>query len=90
MTMPARQLVQEPAATVAAHRPARTAMGKAMLNAMSVDVEDYFQVQAFADTIDRRDWDRLPCRVERNVDRLLGMFDAAGVKWISDHPRVRQ
>ena len=49
------------------------------VNAMSVDVEDYFQVQAFAGTIDRKDWDALPCRVERNVDRLLGIFDEAGV-----------
>ena len=49
-------------------------------NAMSVDVEDYFQVQAFAGTIDRASWDTLPCRVERNVDRLLQIFDEAGIK----------
>ncbi|MEQ9642001.1 MAG: DUF3473 domain-containing protein [Alphaproteobacteria bacterium] len=47
---------------------------------MSVDVEDYFQVHAFSQNIDRADWDSLPCRVERNVDLLLGMFDEAGVK----------
>ncbi len=47
---------------------------------MSVDVEDYFQVQAFAHCIDRADWDRIPCRVEANVDRLLGQFDRAGVR----------
>ncbi len=45
-------------------------------NAMTVDVEDYFQVQAFTDIIDRSDWERLPCRVECNVDRLLALFDA--------------
>jgi polysaccharide deacetylase family protein (PEP-CTERM system associated) len=39
--------------------------------AMSVDVEDYFQVQAFADLVDRSAWDRYPTRVERNVDDLL-------------------
>jgi polysaccharide deacetylase family protein (PEP-CTERM system associated) len=50
------------------------------INAMSVDVEDYFQVQAFADKISRADWDGLPCRVERNVDRLLALFADAGVK----------
>lgn len=44
------------------------------LNAMTVDVEDYFQVQAFADNIARDRWDSIPCRVERNVDRLLEMF----------------
>jgi polysaccharide deacetylase family protein (PEP-CTERM system associated) len=50
------------------------------VNAMSVDVEDYFQVQAFADKISRADWDRMPCRVERNIDRLLALFADAGVK----------
>jgi polysaccharide deacetylase family protein (PEP-CTERM system associated) len=46
-----------------------------MRNALSIDVEDYFQVSAFAGHIDRADWDRLPCRVERNVDRILGLLD---------------
>jgi len=45
-----------------------------VINALSVDVEDYFQVSAFASCVDRADWDRLPCRVERNVDRLLELF----------------
>jgi polysaccharide deacetylase family protein (PEP-CTERM system associated) len=66
----------------------------APVNAMSVDVEDYFQVQAFANSISRRDWDTLPCRVERNVDRLLSLFSDAGIKatfftlgWIAErHP----
>jgi polysaccharide deacetylase family protein (PEP-CTERM system associated) len=50
------------------------------LNAMSVDVEDYFQVQAFAGHIARGDWDALPCRVDRNVNLLLDMFAEAGIK----------
>jgi polysaccharide deacetylase family protein (PEP-CTERM system associated) len=50
------------------------------VNAMSVDVEDYFQVQAFANSISRADWATLPCRVERNVDRLLTLFSEAGIK----------
>ena len=58
----------------------QTMPGTPMLNAMSVDVEDYFQVQAFADSIARKNWDSLPCRVERNVDRLLEIFGAANVK----------
>jgi polysaccharide deacetylase family protein (PEP-CTERM system associated) len=53
---------------------------KAITNAMTVDVEDYFQVSAFEGAIDRSQWDRLPCRVERNTDRILALFDAAGVK----------
>ncbi|HRZ01854.1 MAG TPA: DUF3473 domain-containing protein [Burkholderiaceae bacterium] len=45
-----------------------------VVNALSIDVEDWFQVSAFAPHIDRADWDRLPCRVERNVDRLLELL----------------
>jgi len=51
-----------------------------IVNAMTVDVEDYFQVQAFANHINRTDWDNLDCRVERNTDLILELFDAAGVK----------
>lgn len=50
------------------------------VNAMSVDVEDWFQVSAFEGHIDRADWDRLACRIPANVERILGMFDEAGVK----------
>lgn len=49
-------------------------------NAMTVDVEDYFQVSAFEPYIDRTDWDAQECRVERNVDRILELFDRHGVK----------
>jgi polysaccharide deacetylase family protein (PEP-CTERM system associated) len=48
-------------------------------NAMTVDVEDYFQVQAFAHCIDRAEWQRMAPRVEANVDRILEQFAAAGV-----------
>jgi polysaccharide deacetylase family protein (PEP-CTERM system associated) len=48
-------------------------------NAMTVDVEDWFQVQAFAGTIDRADWDSLERRVEANTARILDMFAEAGV-----------
>ena len=51
-----------------------------MLNALSVDVEDWFQVGAFENTISRQDWDRLPHRVERNSDAVLALFDEAGIK----------
>lgn len=49
-------------------------------NVMSVDVEDYFQVGAFERTISRNDWERWPCRVEANVERILDLFDRHGVK----------
>ena len=49
-------------------------------NVMSVDVEDYFQVGAFEHTISRNDWERWPCRVEANVERILALFEHHGVK----------
>ena len=55
-------------------------MNTQLLNAMSVDVEDYFQVQAFFGSIDRSDWDNIPTRVERNTERVMELFDGAGVK----------
>ena len=51
-----------------------------ILNALTVDVEDYFQVSAFAENIDRRDWDKHPLRVENNTRRLLDLFDEREVK----------
>ena len=51
-----------------------------MRNAMTVDVEDYFQVQAFAHCIDRSDWATFPARVDGNCHRILDQFDAAGIK----------
>ena len=44
-------------------------------NALTIDVEDYFQVSAFAPYIERSHWDQRPCRVEQNVNRILGMLD---------------
>lgn len=65
-----------------------------MLNALSVDVEDWFQVGAFESVIARESWDRLPRRVERNSEAVLDLFDRAGVKgtfftlgWVAErHP----
>jgi polysaccharide deacetylase family protein (PEP-CTERM system associated) len=51
-----------------------------MLNALSVDVEDWFQVGAFETVIARESWDGLEQRVERNADAVLALFDEAGVK----------
>lgn len=53
---------------------------KSIRNAMTVDVEDYFQVQAFAHRIDRKAWDAFPSRVDLNTNRILDQFAAAGVK----------
>ena len=68
----------------------------AIVNALSVDVEDYFQVQALSDAYDRDRWEHCESRVERNTDALLEIFADAGVKgtfftlgWIAErHPRL--
>ena len=49
----------------------------AIVNPLTVDVEDYFQVSAFASRIARNDWDAMPCRIERNIDRILKLFSDA-------------
>ncbi len=51
-----------------------------IINALTIDVEDYFQVSAFAAHIDRADWDQCECRVARNVGRILNLLDEQGVK----------
>lgn len=52
----------------------------AITNAFTVDVEDYFQVSAFAPYIARDEWNRRECRVEANIDRILGLLDDRGVQ----------
>ena len=53
---------------------------RAIVNALTIDVEDYFQVSAFAEHIARRDWDTLPCRVEQNIERILALLAESDVK----------
>lgn len=65
-------------------------------NAMTVDVEDYFHVSAFAKRIRPEDWDTFESRVERNTQRILDLFDAAGTTstffvlgWVAErHPQL--
>lgn len=52
----------------------------AIRNAMTIDVEDYFQVSAFAPYIARSDWDGRECRVERNIERILALLDERQTK----------
>jgi len=49
-------------------------LAPAITNALTIDVEDYFQVSAFAPHIRREDWDARECRVEANVDRILALL----------------
>ena len=68
----------------------------AIVNAMTVDVEDYFQVQALLSHFPRQVWDKQSARVEQNTDRILSLFADAGVKatfftlgWIAErHPSL--
>ena len=69
--------------------------GTRIVNGLSVDVEDWFQVGAFETTIARADWDSLQLRVGDNVARILDLFDAAGVKatfftlgWVAERNRA--
>jgi len=55
-------------------------MGAAVRNAMTIDVEDYFQVSAFAPHISRDSWPERECRVESNIDRVLGILDDGQAK----------
>lgn len=71
-------------------------MNTATVNAMTVDVEDYFQVSAFEDHICREAWESMPCRVERNTECILDLFAAHGIRatffvlgWIGErYPRL--
>ena len=60
--------------------PPRAEQRAAIVNGLSVDVEDWFQVGAFESVIERDDWNSLADRVERNVREILELFDAAEVK----------
>src|SRR5581483_10811265 len=60
-------------------------------NVISVDVEDYFHVEAFSRVVSRDSWGQYPCRVEQNTRRLMDVLDASGVHgtffilgWVAD------
>jgi len=67
-----------------------------VVNAMTVDVEEYFQVSAFEHHVSRSQWDSYQSRVVRNTERLLDIFQAAGVRatffvlgWVAErHPTL--
>lgn len=95
-----------PRSSLAMERPAdipvagtgAKASGAAIVNAMSVDVEEYFQVSAFASAVKGEEWDSYESRVENCIDRLLDLFEAKGAHctfftlgWIAErHPSMIQ
>ena len=58
-----------------------------IINALTIDVEDYFQVHAFSDNIRREDWDSFEPRVERNTYRILDILDSTEL--INPQPETR-
>ncbi len=60
-------------------KAARAAGIEGIVNALTVDVEDYFHVSALAPHIPRSQWGDLSCRVEMNIERILAMLDQKGV-----------
>ena len=65
-------------------------------NALTIDVEDYFQVEAFAQLIDRKDWENHPRRVAQNTNRLLDILSDTEISatfftlgWVAErHPEL--
>lgn len=63
-----------------------------MMHALTVDVEDYFQVSAFEHRVLRNSWGERESRVVDNTDRLLSLFDECDVRgtffilgWVAEH-----
>jgi polysaccharide deacetylase family protein (PEP-CTERM system associated) len=52
---------------------------RTVVNALTIDVEDYFHVSAFAPYIARSSWDSWPCRIEQNIDHILQLLADKGV-----------
>jgi polysaccharide deacetylase family protein (PEP-CTERM system associated) len=67
-----------------------------ILNAMTVDVEEHFQVSGFEGSVRREDWESHPSRVSENTGRLLDLFDEVGIRatffvlgWLGErHPAL--
>jgi polysaccharide deacetylase family protein (PEP-CTERM system associated) len=87
---------EDPADVIAGWRKRPAFAPASDANALTVDVEDYFQVEAFFGVIDRGSWSGRECRIERNIERILALFanaDARGtfftLAWIAErYPHV--
>ena len=62
------------------HRDTSASQATGPINAMTVDVEDYFQVSAFESRVDKAQWQNWPLRVEDNTHRILDLFAESGVR----------
>ena len=69
-----------------------------LVNALTIDVEDYFQVSAMAPYIRRNEWDSIECRIEGNVERILALLTLKNTRatfftlgWIAErYPQLVQ
>lgn len=67
-----------------------------MVNALTIDVEDYYQVSAFESVVDRSEWDHYESRVEKNTHHILNILESFQVKatffvlgWVAErHPKL--
>jgi len=82
------EVLEEASSYETAHR------AKSMINALSIDVEDYFQVQALSSVFDPSSWDGQVSRVERNTELILELLAEANTKatfftlgWIAERHR---
>lgn len=71
-----------------------TPQNSQILNALTIDVEEHFQVSAFDGVVDRGDWATMTSRVETSTERILDLLDEAGVSatffvlgWLAEHRR---
>ncbi len=95
-TVNLRSEPEQPAARLRSVATTIAARVDGMVNAMSVDVEEYFQVSAFANQVSPADWDRMPSRIERTTDAVLALFADLGghatfftLGWIAErYPRL--
>lgn len=70
--------------------------GAVITNALTIDVEDYFQVHAFADAVPRDSWDGLPSRVEQATGTFIDLLAERGARgtffvlgWVAErHPAL--
>lgn len=63
-----------------------------MLNALTIDVEDYYMVSAFSDIVRFEDWNKFESRVDKNTHAILDLLDVYSVKatffvlgWVAEH-----
>ncbi len=78
--------------------PRRSVSDREMLHALTVDVEDYFQVSGFEKQIGRNQWDHFESRVVANTRRILRLLERHDVRgtffvlgWVADrHPWLVQ